>query len=208
MIARLEGTLESIEGSSAYLRSGHFLFEVLVPAADQMRLSAAVGETIAFHTLFYLESQGQGASFIPRLVGFGSPADRDFFELFTTVKGIGNRKALRALQMPFGDVARAIAERNVDLLVSLPEIGKRTAEAIIVELKGKIESFVKSGFSSNASAGAPGSPLLNDAVAVLVQLGEPRHIARQLAERALAADPAITTPDSLVAAAYRLKELV
>ncbi len=52
---------------------------------------------ITLTTFQYLESQGQGSSVIPRLVGFQSTAEREFFELFTTVKGIGNRRALRAM---------------------------------------------------------------------------------------------------------------
>lgn len=211
MINRIEGKLLAItDDGRALLQCDHLTYELFVPGADQQRLAAMVGETIAFHTLHYMESQGQGASYIPRLIGFASPQDRAFFELFTTVKGIGNRKALRALQVPFGTVATAIAEKDVDLLRSLPEIGKRTAETIVAELHGKVDHYIEvkpMGAADRATGpDAVRSALIRDAVAVLMQLGEQKLIARQLVDRALIADATLDSAEVLVAAAFRLKE--
>jgi Holliday junction DNA helicase RuvA len=182
-----------------------------------MALAARIGQPVRFHTLHYLEGQGQGSSFWPRLVGFQHASDRAFFELFTTVKGIGNRKALRALQLPFAQVAEAIAARDHALLQSLPEIGKRTAEAICVELRGRVDPFVR-GLGAPAGA-APGKPaargpvtaegkLLSaarDAVEVLAQLGHPKPAARDMVERVLAREdlPKDATPDAIVELALR-----
>lgn len=142
-----------MDGGTAEVRAGEVVYEVLIPAADEERLSGQIGETVEFHTLHYLESQGQGSSFWPRLVGFRSPLERDFFELFTTVKGIGNRKALRALQIPFGMVAELIARRDVSMLTTLPEIGRKTAETIVVELKNKIDRFTVLGRGDPEASG-------------------------------------------------------
>src|SRR5690606_19786413 len=103
-------------------------------------------------------------------------------------------------------VAGAIASRDTDVPVALPEIGKRTAESIIAELSGKVDHFIE--IKSAGLGSSPTNPIASDAVAVLVQLGESRLQARQLVDRALAADPSIDSPDALVAAAFRLKELV
>lgn len=207
MISRIEGELLSTSRGSVELACGDLVYELLVPAIDTQRLATMIGSRVTFHTLHYLEGQGQGTSFIPRLIGFASVEDRAFFELFTTVKGLGNRKALRALQLPFADVAGAIAARDTDVLVALPEIGKRTAESIIAELSGKVDRFIEVK-SIGQSAAGQANPLAGDAVAVLVQLGESKLHARQLVDRALSADPTIDTADALVAAAFRLKELV
>jgi len=145
VISRLRGEVIRVEEGVAEVRADALVYEVLVPAADEERLRGQIGETVEFHTLHYLEGQGQGSSFWPRLIGFRSPLERDFFELFTTVKGIGNRKALRALQMPFGMVAELIVRRDVSMLTTLPEIGRKTAETIVVELKGKVERFTVLG---------------------------------------------------------------
>jgi Holliday junction DNA helicase RuvA len=216
MISRIEGILEAVREGRVLLRCEHVAYDILIPGADQQRLPTMIGERIALHTLHYYESQGQGASFIPRLIGFSTPEDRAFFELFTTVKGLGNRKALRALQLPFHRVAEAIAAKDADTLKSLPEIGKRSAETIIAELSGKVDRFVRS--EPGASPGAPGAggaaarsagqaALAGDAVAVLTTLGEPKLTAMQLVDRALGADPTIDTTEDLIAAVYRLKAL-
>ena len=217
MITHLTGTLVAIEDGAAHVRSGDLTYEVLVPAADAMALAARIGQPASFHTLHYLEGQGQGSSFWPRLIGFQSTADRAFFELFTTVKGIGNRKALRALQLPFGQVAEAIAARDHALLQSLPEIGKRTAETICVELKGKVDPFVRgigAGARAGASSTAPRGAITaeakllaaaRDAVEVLVQLGHAKPAARDLVERVIAREdlPADATAEAIVERALR-----
>jgi Holliday junction DNA helicase RuvA len=210
MIRGIEGRIVAVEAGFVLVRCDHLVYELLIPAADAQRLGAMIGETAAFHTLHYMEGSGQGATFTPRLIGFESAADRAFFELFTTVKGVGNRKALRALALPVSAIAEAIAGRDADLLKSLPEIGKRTAETIIAELHGKVDRFIEFKPAAEGEA-APESAtqvaLMQDAVGVLTQLGEPKLQARQLVERAITADPTIDTADALVAAAYRLKEL-
>jgi Holliday junction DNA helicase RuvA len=209
MINRIEGELVGLTSEGvALLQCGPLTYELLIPGADQQRVGSLIGQSVQFHTLHYLESHNQGAAYVPRLIGFATPEDRDFFELFTTVKGIGNRKALRALQLPFASIASAIAQRDLDMLKSLPEIGKRTAETIVAELHGKVDRFVEikpqigQGQVDDARAA-----LLRDAVTVLCQLGEPRLTARQLVERALATDRTLQSPELLVAAAFRLKDL-
>lgn len=208
MISRIEGELLEVRDGRAQLQCGPLTYELLVPGADEQRLAASAGQSIVFHTLHYLESPNNGASYLPRLIGFASPEDRAFFELFTTVKGIGSRKALRALQIPFADVAAAIAAKDLDILKSLPEIGKRTAETIVAELNGKVDQFIE--FKPSAGRGSPmddaRTALIRDAVAVLAQLGEQRLAARQLVDRALAADSTLADAETLVAAAFRLRE--
>ena len=141
VIAAIEGELISVGGQSALIRSGAMTYEVLIPAADAPALAGVIGSNVNFVTLHYLESQGQGSSFWPRLIGFQSVSDRDFFELLTSVKGIGNRKALRALQRSFADIAAMIEQKDFAALQSLPEIGRKTAETIVVELKDKVARF-------------------------------------------------------------------
>ncbi len=208
MITQIQGELIAIHNGTGHLQCDSLTYELLIPAFDIMRLSTMVSQHVIFHTLHYLEGQAQGSSFIPRLIGFTSAEDRAFFSLFTTVKGLGNRKALRALELPFHTVATAIAQQDTDLLVSLPEIGKRTAQSIIAELQGKVDRFIESKPDDHQDISTMSEAtveLIRDAVAVLVQLGEPKLQARQLADRALAADPAIPSAEELVTAAYRLK---
>jgi Holliday junction DNA helicase RuvA len=117
------------------------------------------------------------------------------------------RKALRALRLPYQRVARAIAAEDLEVLTSLPEIGQRTAQTIVAELHGKVDRFLELKPDESREMADHGQPsVVLDAVAVLVQVGEPRPQARLLIEKALAADPTLATADDLVAAAYRVKE--
>ena len=210
MISRIEGELVEVDETRAHVRCEGLVYEVLIPAADRGRMSAAVGEVVVLHTLHILEGIGQGTSFRPRLLGFASQSDRAFFELFTTVKGIGSRKALRVMELPVGRIALAVAEGDIDLLKSLPEVGKRTAETIIMELKEKVAPFAdhsgpdRSGTEEVREAVAA---FAQEAIAVLLQLGEPRIRAEELVDRVTRADRSIDTADELVTAALRLKQV-
>lgn len=214
MIASIEGELLSAEDGVALLQVGALAYEVLVPAADVTALAGQRGATVRFVTLHYLEGQGQGSSFWPRLIGFRSAEDRDFFELFTTVKGIGNRKALRAMQVSHGRMAEAIAAGDAKFLSTLPEIGKRTAESTIVELKGKLDPFLKDpsatrrALEKSAVAAAPviATGPAADAEEVLVALGEQRAQARTKIERVVAAAGGETLgADEIVTRALRTR---
>jgi holliday junction DNA helicase RuvA len=197
MISRIEGVLEDVVDGVAEVRvaGSGLVYEVLVPACDAGDLMMRQGKEIAFVTLHYLESQGQGSHFVPRLIGFSSREQRDFFELLTTVKGIGNRKALRAMQVSHGRMAEAIAAGDAKFLSTLPEIGKRTAESTIVELKGKLDPFLKDPSATRralersavVAVTAVATGPAADAEDVLVALGEQRAQARAKVERVMAA---------------------
>lgn len=203
MITRLLGIVEALDERSATVLPGsgpHLAIELLLPAYFAAELKAkrdANGPVerqrpVTFHTHLYLEGQGQGTSFIPRLVGFGSTRDREFFDLFTTVKGIGNRKALRALAKPPAEIAAAIARRDARALTELPEIGKRLAETVVAELHGKVESFAlqlddgtapRSPLIVEPKSGL--APAMEDAVNVLCTLGETRPEAERKVQLAV-----------------------
>jgi holliday junction DNA helicase RuvA len=194
MIDRMQGTLEAIEGNRALLamRDG-LVLEVLCPAFLALRLLPSVGQSVRLFTIVYLEGQGQGSSFEPRLLGFASASDRAFFEALTSVSGIGNRKALRALVHEPATIARAIVEKDAKFLSTLPEIGKRMAERLITELDGKVEAFAVGATSVDRApvriepkgtlSALP--PAAQDAVAALVALGQQRSEAEEAVTRAL-----------------------
>ena len=202
MITRIRGELVELTERSALIHVESITYELLVPAADVPTLLGKIGEHIEFFTLHYLEGQSQGSSYLPRLIGFSSEQDRAFFELFTTVKGIGNRKALRALIRPFMETASAIANRDVTSLTSMPEIGKRSAETIIAELHGKVDSFALE-VASTIEVNMP--PYCEDAIAMLVQLGESKRDAKRLVQLAYDENPKVESADQLVQSSFQFK---
>ena len=225
MISRITGKLLNITTDQVELEIAPGLcITAMLPTFAITRLADKAGQTISLYTITFLESQNQGSSFVPRLAGFLSPQDREFFELFTTTKGIGNRKALRALAMPAAQIAAAIADRDTKTLQALPEIGRRTAETIVVTLKDKVDHFVSSAaypdaataekagdddsqssenLNGQTSGGSGG--VAREALEVLLQLGENRVDAVMWIDKALSRDESPRDTDALVAAVYRLK---
>ncbi len=212
MIHQVDGVLVGIVGISAVVRmAGGITLEVMLPAYLARRLADRVSQPVTFLTHCYLEGQGQGASFIPRLIGFESALDRRFFELFTTVKGIGNRRALRALEIEPALIARAIAEKDAKTLVKLPEIGKRMAETVIAELHGKVDLYLGAAelteLKSSGIAGAGintrgfGKPQ-SEAIEALVALGENRGEAERLVATVMSRHQDLATADEIVGAVY------
>ena len=151
----------------------------------------------------YLEPLGNGTSFVPRLIGFRSASEREFFDLLTTVKGLGIKKSLRAIAAPVERIARAVEEKDAAFLRTLPEVGKRLAETMIAELTGKVEPFIVPGAPELAQGGR--SDAARQALAALLQLGENRSDAETLIQRALATDASLTTPDEVLALALSLR---
>lgn len=203
MIARITGRLEEVSSSTVLLDTGGGLwYEVLIPSFEAGRLSSRLGQDIVLFTIHFVEGDPAHGVQTPRLIGFASEADRRFFRLFTTVKGIGVRKALRSLVRPVAEVAAAIEAKDAKFLVALPEIGKRTAEQIIAELNGKCDEFAGPAAPAGKEAIPPAA---EEAVAVLVQLGERRPDALALVERVLAVAPELSAPEAIIQQVYRLK---
>lgn len=205
MIVRITGILESVSGVSAVVAlSDSVAREVLVPAYLGERLRDQTGERVTFHTMESLESRDQGATFIPRLIGFASPEERRFFDLLNTVKGIGTRKALRIMAEPPAAVASMIEARDAKGLVELPEVGKRLAETIIAELAGKAAEFTLGDISDRRVSSAPRQPAFPDhaeeAILALVALGESRNDAERRVSIAMNGAGGAST-ESLLAAA-------
>lgn len=204
MIARIMGRLEETTETSALIDGGAGLwYEVLLPAWEVERLARRIGQDVVLHTIHIIEGDPARGAVQPRLIGFSSEADRAFFQTFTKVKGIGVRKALRALVRPSAQIAAAIEKKDSAFLTALPEIGKRTAEQIIAELHGKLGEFLGEGVAAESTV--PLSEAAAEAVAVLVQLGERRVDALALVERVLAVAPELSNPETIIQQVYRLK---
>jgi Holliday junction DNA helicase RuvA len=205
MLARIKGRLHGVDDERILVEIGPIIVEAFVPACDVPHLESRIGEPIECFTILLLDSAGLGNSLTPRLLAFATARDRAFFELFTTVKNIGPRKAMRAMVRPVSEVAAAIASRDLSTLTSLPGIGKRAAETIAAELAGKIDTFLE-GPVAPAPADAPTVVLIEDTIAMLVALGEQRATATVMVEHARAADPNADSPESLLAAVYSVRE--
>ncbi len=228
MIARITGTLEHLDNNTATIAPpahdntpGPIAYEILVPAFVAEDLTDQTNTTVTLHTIQLFESHAQGASLTPRLLGFTQPRDRAFFQLFTTVKNLGPRKALRAMIAPPAHIAAAIAAKDAAALKNLPGVGARLAETIIAELAGKADPFIIPTDTSAKPSSTPiptashpdhtplPTPAARDAAAALVQLGTQRPEAERRVAAAIEANPELAkdsaTPDALLAAAFNTR---
>jgi Holliday junction DNA helicase RuvA len=212
MISALTGKLKRVDDDRVFLEAGPMQFELLVPAADVTELQASLGETLTLHTIFMLAGDPSRGGLEPTLIAFLRPEDRQFFELFTTVKGIGAKTALKALTVPVGEIAGAIESKDARFLTRLQGIGKRTAELIVAELSGKVAKFAtyapagEGGGGGAVAAGAGRrSAVEEDALAVLMQLGERRSDAERLLDRAKATHPDAKSAELLSREMLRLR---
>lgn len=207
MITRLQGILERVTTHAAVVATeGGIAYEVLIPSALATQLASNEGRPITFQTVQLFEPVGGGNSLRPRLIGFLSESDRRFYELFTTVKGVGGRRALRAMAAPAPRLARAIEDADAAFLRGMPEIGKRLAETVIAELRGKVDEFLEGDGAEGAIAEVkPGGALGaagEQAVEALVRLGQPRADAEKAVGKALDRLPDVSSADEILAAAF------
>lgn len=210
MICRIHGTLENVvDGRAELAVDGGLTYELLLPAFAASRLGGLLDQPVTLHTMHYLEGNATSSVMTPRLAGFLTEDDRAFFQLFTSVKGIGPRKALRAMAMATNQIAAAIADRDAKTLQALPEVGKRTSETIIVDLSGKMDRFLgaheaATGPGSEAAT-TPARSAAREAIEVLVQLGENRAQAIRWVDEVTVKNPSLDDTESLVAAVLASK---
>ena len=141
MISKISGKLLGVEQDVATLEVEAFEYSVLIPEFARRQLQFQRGQRVSLHTIQYLEGNPTQGKLTPRLIGFLNVAEREFFELFCSVDGVGMRKALRAMIRPVAEVAAMIEEQDAKGLSTLPGIGPATAERIIAKLRRKVPKF-------------------------------------------------------------------
>jgi Holliday junction DNA helicase RuvA len=152
-------------------------------------------------TLQYIEGNTSFGNLAPRLVGFLSEAERNFFLAFFKLPGIGVSKGLKSMTIPTAEIAAAIESRNVAGLSKLPGVGRRTAEKAIAELNGKLKSFYTGRLEPAAVPAETG--IQAEAIEALMQLGYRRPEAEDLVARTLAAGSKAETAVKLVQDCFR-----
>lgn len=186
MITRITGRLVDLKTEFATLGIGALEYEVLIPEFTRLHLQQRVGQEVSLHTIEYIEGNPMQGRLVPRLIGFLSEAERDFFELFCSVDGVGVKKALRAMVRPVREVAEAIEEQDVKALSSLPGVGPATAERIVAKLRRKVPKFALIAARETPRAAEVEHDVIAETFTVLRQLGHSDGDARRLLDKVLA----------------------
>jgi holliday junction DNA helicase RuvA len=186
MITRVTGELVSLKDDTLTLRIGAFEHEVLIPEFTRRQLQQEMNREVSLHTIEYLEGNPMQGRMTPRLIGFLSEAEREFFELFCSVDGVGVRKALRAMVRPVREVATAIEEQDAKALSALPGIGPAMSERIVAKLRRKVPKFALLVARQEAAGVDVQLDLVAEAYEALRTLGHAEADARKLLDAALA----------------------
>jgi Holliday junction DNA helicase RuvA len=132
MIGRLTGLLAEKNPPEILLDCNGVGYEVLVPMSTFYNLPG-LGEKISLLTHFIVREDAQ------LLYGFGSPAERAAFRQLIKIAGVGPRTALSVLSgMSVQDLSQAVTMQESGRILKVPGIGKKTAERLLLELKGKL----------------------------------------------------------------------
>lgn len=201
MITKISGKLLTLSADACTLEVGAFEYEVLIPEFTRRHLQNEIGQALSLHTIDYLEGNPMQGRLTPRLIGFLSGIEREFFELFCQVDGVGVKKALRAMIRPVEEVAELIENKDAKGLSGLPGIGPATAERIIAKLRRKIPKFALL-VARDAPAGDIEQDLVSEAIEVLKALGHSETDARKLIDESLDRKKKFKDVEALLHAVY------
>src|SRR5436190_20331057 len=207
MITAITGVLARVLDDEVRLQAGPFEYAVLVPEFVRRQLQMRLGEEVTLHTSHFLEGNQMSTRTIPRLIGFLTEPELEFFDLFCTVDKVGVRKALKALARPVRDIADAVQRQDAKWLTSLPGIGGATADAMLATLRKKVSKFAQmaTGDGSRPTAAAAAGQVIQDAYAALVGLGLNPIDARSRVDTALASGQNYPSVEALLAAIFSKK---
>ena len=179
MIGKLTGTLLEKNPPQILLDCHGVGYEVDVPMSTFYHLPAS-GERVSLLTHFVVREDAQ------ILYGFATTAERDAFRQLIKISGVGPRTALSVLSgLSVNDLAQAVSTQETGRIVKVPGIGKKTAERLLLELKGKL------GVDLGLPAGATRSDAQADIQQALMALGYNEKDATA-ALKALPADVGVT----------------
>ncbi len=203
MITKVTGQLLSLAEDTLTLGVGAFEYEILIPEFSRRQLQTALGQEVRLHTIEYLEGNPMQGRLTPRLVGFLTEIEREFFELFCSVDGVGVKKALRAMVRPVREVAAAIEEQDTKALSGLPGVGPATAERIVAKLRRKVPKFALMAAREEPSETDVELDVVSETFEVLRKLGHSEGDARRLVETALVQKKKFKDVQELLAAIYQ-----
>lgn len=203
MITKISGNLIHLDDDSATLDCSPFEYQVFIAESTRRALQSLVGQEISLHTIYYHDGDPSRGRVTPRLVGFLSEVEREFFEMFCSVDGVGAKKALRAMVRPVQDIAEMIEEQDAKGLSGLPGVGGATADRIIAKLRRKMSKFALLVARSGDQAADVKRDVLHDAFEALRMLGHSDPDARKLIDAVLKTKRKYSDVEAVLQAIYQ-----
>ncbi len=203
LITKITGRLIALHHDRLTLAVEPYEREVMIPEFTRRQLQSKVGTEISLHTIEYFEGNPMQGRMVPRMLGFLTEAEREFFEMFCSVDGVGSKKALRAMVRPVREVATAIEEQDAKWLTSLPGIGGATADRIIAKLRRKVPKFALMVPRDDVPRHEVATDVVSETYEALLALGHSESDARHLIDLALETKEKFKDTQSLLSAIYQ-----
>jgi len=206
MISAIKGKYIKKNELSVHVDVNGLVYEVLVPLTVLNEIKDKnEGDEVSLVTFHYYASDPSKS--FPVLIGFVNEIEKEFFEKFITVSGVGPKAAVRAINKPISEIVAAIEAGDDAFLKSLPGIGQQRAREIVAKLQNKIGKFglIQDGFEQ-ASKTSLKEDVANEALQVLLQLQYKKPDANAMIDKALARNPEISTSEELLNEVYKQKK--
>ncbi|MCX5710183.1 MAG: Holliday junction ATP-dependent DNA helicase RuvA [Candidatus Omnitrophica bacterium] len=206
MISRITGKVSEKGLNYLSVDVNGLCYEVFIPACVMQRVDEVIGPGGSISLITYHYHQVEPSKSTPVLIGFLNDIEKDFFQTFITVSGIGPRAALKALNKPISQIAQAIDEGDVSFLRSLPGIGEQRAKEIVAKLQNKVGRFglIQDGKAKTSIAQAKG--IIEEAIAVLEQLQYKKSEASAMIKKAMEIFPDAQTTEELLNIVYKQRK--
>ena len=206
MITKITGTPVDASGDALTLAVGAFEYEILIPEFARRHVQEQIGKEISLHTIEYFEGNPMQGRMTPRLIGFLSSIEREFFELFCQVDGVGVKKALRAMVRPVEEVAQLIEDQDTKGLSGLPGVGPATSERIVAKLRRKVPKFALLVGRETLAGGDIPRDVVSEAFEVLRALGHSESEARRLLDEAMTQKKKFKDVETLLHTVYEQRQ--
>jgi Holliday junction DNA helicase RuvA len=212
MITKITGVLSRVLDEEVRLQVGPLEYQVLVPEFVRRQVQNQLGHEITLHTSHYFDGNPMQGRVVPRLIGFQTEAELEFFELFCTVDKVGVRKAIKALIRPIREIANAVQRQDSKWLTTLPGVGAATSEQIVATLRRKVTKFALMAEPAPAGDGASTVPatvidgnLIEDTYQALLSVGHSPVEARNRLDRVLTGGKSYQSVEEILLAIYHQK---
>ena len=211
MITKITGVLNRVLDEEVRLQVGALEYQVLVPEFIRRRVQGSLGREMTLHTNHYLDGNPMQGRVVPRLIGFTTEAELDFFDLFCTVDKVGTRKALKAMVRPVKEIADAIQRQDSKWLTTLPGVGAATAEQIIATLRRKVTKYAlmtpaaeeSSDGTAPAATTVVDGNVMEDVYQALLSVGHSPQEARNRLDKVLAAGRPFKSVEEVLLEIYK-----
>lgn len=207
MISRIQGKIKSKKSGKVLIEvNGSISYEVLVPEAIMRNIEKQNKDNADIELITYHYYQTDPSKSIPVLIGFLNEVEKEFFEKFITVSGVGPKAACRALALPISEIAEAIDKSDLTLLKTLPGIGEQRAKEIIAKLQNKVGKFglIQDRFAGEEAAAS--RDIKEEALSVLLQLQYKKNEARDMVDKALERNPGLNSSEDLLNEVYKARQ--